>query len=50
MAKEGEKHTSRKKNQNCTREKEAERKDPILTYTGPCNCEGQYIKKWLQTF
>lgn len=33
-----------KKNQNCTREKEAEGRDPILTYTGPCNCEGQHIK------
>lgn len=49
MAKEGEKHISRMKNQNCTREKEAEGRDLILTYTGPCNCEGQYIKKWLQT-
>lgn len=32
-----------------TGEKEAERRDPILTYTRPCDCEGQYIKKWLET-
>jgi len=31
------------------REKEAESRDPILTYTGPCNCEGQYSKKRLET-
>lgn len=50
MAKEGEKHISHKKNQNCRRQKEAEGNNPILTYTGPCKCERQYIKKWLHTF
>lgn len=44
MAKEGEKHISHKKNQNCRRQKEAEGNDAILTYTGPCKCECQYIK------